>query len=58
MGMGLAISYMIVQNHAGRIEVDSTVGKGSMFRIILPIEGAGEAKETIDSKESGMGKSV
>lgn len=37
-GMGLAISYMIVKNHGGRIAVDSTIGKGSMFRIILPVE--------------------
>jgi two-component system, NtrC family, sensor kinase len=49
--MGLAISYMIVQNHGGRIEVDSTVGKGSMFRIILPIESAGKAKESNEPKE-------
>jgi two-component system NtrC family sensor kinase len=60
-GMGLAISYMIVQNHGGRIEVESTVGKGSMFRIILPVESAGKAKESVEStesKESGMEKSV
>ncbi|MGE5809006.1 MAG: sensor histidine kinase [Nitrospirota bacterium] len=36
-GLGLSISYMIVQNHGGRIEVNSKVGQGSTFRISLPV---------------------
>ena len=38
-GLGLAICYRIVANHQGRIEVESTVGAGTMFRITLPITG-------------------
>lgn len=34
-GLGLAVSHGIVQAHKGRIEVDSTVGKGTTFTIIL-----------------------
>jgi len=37
-GLSLSISYMIVQNHGGRIEVDSKVGEGSTFRVVLPVE--------------------
>jgi two-component system, NtrC family, sensor kinase len=35
-GLGLAVSYGIIQEHAGRISVDSTPGQGTTFRITLP----------------------
>jgi two-component system NtrC family sensor kinase len=46
-GLGLSVSHGMVRAHAGSIEVDSVVGKGSTFRIYLPVEPpAGAAKSS------------
>jgi PAS domain S-box-containing protein len=36
-GLGLSLSYGILQKHHGRIEVRSEVGKGTTFRVSIPV---------------------
>ncbi len=38
IGLGLSISYGIVQEHGGNIDVESEIGKGATFTVSLPIE--------------------
>ncbi len=37
-GLGLSICYQIVQDHKGKIQVESEVGKGTIFTVILPMD--------------------
>jgi two-component system NtrC family sensor kinase len=46
-GLGLSVSYGIVERHGGTIWVQSKVGKGSTFKVWLPIEERGARNENI-----------
>lgn len=37
-GMGLSILYKIIQNHQGKVDVESEVGKGTAVRLQLPVD--------------------
>jgi two-component system NtrC family sensor kinase len=38
-GLGLAVSYAIVEEHQGKITVESEVGKGTVLSVYLPLKG-------------------
>ncbi|OGL42850.1 MAG: hypothetical protein A2161_03600 [Candidatus Schekmanbacteria bacterium RBG_13_48_7] len=44
-GLGLSVSYGIIKEHNGKIEIDSEIGKGTTFRILLPLKSEDELKE-------------
>jgi two-component system NtrC family sensor kinase len=46
-GLGLAVSYGIVQEHSGHISVESTPGRGTIFRITLPTAPARARLQTV-----------
>jgi signal transduction histidine kinase len=37
LGLGLPICERIIKNHGGRIEIESEPGKGTIFKLILPL---------------------
>src|SRR5215217_6674271 len=53
LGLGLAVSFGIIRRHGGNIEVESQYGKGTEFRITLPVANLGakhvERIETVEA---------
>lgn len=48
-GLGLALVQKVVQEHHGRVQVDSQVGKGTRFDILIPLD----AEETLTAPAAG-----
>jgi signal transduction histidine kinase len=46
-GLGLSIAQWIVQQHHGKIIVESTLGAGSIFRVHLPLAAADISQELL-----------
>jgi len=55
-GLGLSVTYGIVQNHHGLIEVASRQGKGSLFSVYLPIAAGGRSLPVSEGEAIPMGR--
>ena len=50
-GLGLSITSRMINVHGGKIDVESEPNKGTVFRIVLPIDGTSKSKENNDGKK-------
>jgi len=52
-GLGLSVSYSIVKRHNGEMRVDSLLGRGTTFTIVLPVAVAPSAEAPLDIDAPG-----
>ncbi len=49
-GLGLALTLRVIKVHGGTIKVESKPNEGTTFRVVLPVLGPDENKETVDGQ--------
>ncbi|MFN2499396.1 MAG: response regulator [Pyrinomonadaceae bacterium] len=54
LGLGLAVSFGIISRHEGAIEIQSEIGKGTTFRISLPIASVSEDSDSPEAPLNGV----
>jgi len=55
--LGLAGVKTIIEAHGGYVRVDSELGKGAVFSVVLPKSGKSEAKQRVRGDSQGFGES-
>ncbi|MDE0114957.1 MAG: ATP-binding protein, partial [Albidovulum sp.] len=49
-GLGLALSNDIVQQHGGKISVESKSGQFTLMTVVIPVEGSAELNQEIEDE--------
>lgn len=49
-GLGLSVSFGIVQTHHGQITVENQIGKGALFRVLLPVN-QGADRDSVEGRK-------
>lgn len=60
-GLGLAVAKRVCEDHGGRIEIESTEGRGATFRMIIPVDPAAGIDPSATSQtrnQSGFGSGL
>lgn len=57
-GMGLSISYKIIQEHGGRILVDTALDVGTVFTILLPLQRTAQESDASDENTAHQNAEV
>jgi len=55
-GLGMSVSYGIINRHGGIISVDSVKGKGTTFTISLPVSNGKECRKKVKTSTKGVKK--
>lgn len=53
-GLGLSVSYGIIRDHGGEIRVLSTVGKGSIFTVVIPLQKPHDEADKVSRENMGI----
>ena len=53
-GLGLSVSANIIKEHGGKIEVSSQMGKGSTFKIFLPVQKGEKPAKILVADDDGL----